>query len=368
MAGWSDSAYCSGPKAVEGAPYNYTLEHPDLNGLPCLGPRDHIRIWDMGYDPTLGQWSIASVHHEHTICNPSCHHVIDSWNNAEADAVSPFVNGQATVSISNDTLGNAGFYQNVYYNGNATVIKLRPPSTQYPVVFNENGLGNRTLWAVTVNDTTASSTGPAIVFEELDGTYSFNVSLPKGFNASPTAGNVIVKAGASETIQYRTPWTRFGTVVKVNNQPVSLQFNSNVTVGTSTIQEKTGDVTAIAFTADVIGTVGAVNVTIPESITPPGAIGLVYVNGSKDNSQLLTSDPNNYYFYFLIPFGAHSITLQLERPPTSYLEYVTGAAIAALVLSVLVLVFRSRKRKRSEPIGSIMLNNQFWRRCALFSP
>src|SRR2546428_5553204 len=140
IADWSDSAYCSGPKTVNGNAYNYTLEHPDPTGIACFGPRDHVRIWDMGYSPVYGQWSIGAAHHEHTVCDPLCHHVIDSWERAEADVRSAFTRGQATVSISNITLGNAAYYQGVFNDGNATGIQLRPSSAQYPVVFTENGL------------------------------------------------------------------------------------------------------------------------------------------------------------------------------------------------------------------------------------
>ena len=344
LLGWGDSAYCSGPKTVNSQPYNYTLEHPDSNGLPCIGPRDHLRIWDMGYDPTLGQWSIASVHHEQTVCNPACHHIIDSWNRAETDAVASITNSPATVSTTNKTLGNAGTYQSVYFNGNATMIQLKPPSTQYPVVFNESGLGNETTWAVTFNGNTTSSSGPAIVFEQLDGTYSFNVSIPAGFNGSPASGRISVNGGADQTIRFRTPWTTSNAIVYLNGQDVSLQFNTNATIETSSIHVTEGDPTIVDFQTDVIGAIGAVNVTIPKSIAPSQAVGIVYVNGTQDQNQRLTSDSNNYYSSFLVPFGAHSIEIQLRKQPIPYLEYVEGGAVAAGAIVVLVLVFRSKRR------------------------
>src|SRR5256885_16350800 len=43
IADWSDSAYCSGPKTVNGNAYNYTLEHPDPTGIACFGPRSEER-------------------------------------------------------------------------------------------------------------------------------------------------------------------------------------------------------------------------------------------------------------------------------------------------------------------------------------
>lgn len=298
----------------------------------------------MGYDPTLGQWSIASAHHEHTVCDPACHHVIDSWNRAETDAVTSIANSLAAVSIANKSLGNSGTYQGIYFNGNATVTQLKPPSTQYPVVFNENGLANETTWAVTFNGNTTSSTGPTIVFEQLDGTYSFNVSIPAGFNASPSSGRLSVNTGATQTIRYRTPWTKSDAMVNLNGQNVSLQFNTNSTVETSSIHVTKGDPTIIDFKTDVIGPIGAVNVTIPKLIAPSQGIAVVYVNGTQDQNQQLTSDSNNYYSYFLIPFGTHSVEIQLGKQATPYLEYVEGGAAATGVLVALVLVFRSKRR------------------------
>ena len=205
---WSDSAYCSRPKTISGNEYNYTLEHPDPTGLACYGPRDHVRIWDMGYSPAFGHWSIAAAHHEHTVCDPLCHHVIDSWVRAKADLRLAFTGGQATLSISNVTLGNAGYYQGVFNDGNATMIQLKAPSGQYPVIFNENGLSNRISWSVTMNGRTQTSEHPDITFSEPNGTYSFTVGTPSSYNSSPSSGMITVDgAEAHETILFTVPWS-----------------------------------------------------------------------------------------------------------------------------------------------------------------
>ena len=206
IADWSDSAYCSGPKTVNGNQYNYALERPDPNGLACYGPRDHVRIWDMGYSPVFGNWSIAAAHHEHTVCDPLCHHVIDSWERAEADVRLAFTGGQATLTISNVTVGNAGYYQGVFNDGNATMIRLKAPPSPYPVIFNENGLTNRTSWSVTMNGATQTSEHPDITFSEPNGTYSFTVGAPSGYNSSPSSGMIIVDgAEAHKTILFTLP-------------------------------------------------------------------------------------------------------------------------------------------------------------------
>jgi hypothetical protein len=356
IVGWSDSAYCSGPKTVNGNAYNYTLEHPDPMGLPCFGPRDHVRIWDMGYSPVFGQWSIAAAHHEHTVCDPLCHHVIDSWERAEGDVRSAFMGGPATVSIANLTLGNAGYFQNVFNNGNATMIQLRPPSTEYPVVFNENGLSNRTSWSVTMNGTTQTSEHPVIAFSEQDGTYSFTIGTPKGYGASPSSGTIKVDGtGDQQPILFKVPWsTSSATVYSNSGNPVTIRFTGNATVTIPSVQltTTTGN-TGLSFTVTEIGTKGALNVTVPRPAIPSGSSIVVYVDGVRNNAAMLTDDASSNYVYFLMPYGTHSVELQFERPSAPYVQYLAGAVLAAGILGSLIIVFDRKKRAK----GSITLNS-----------
>jgi hypothetical protein len=345
LAGWSDSAYCSGPKKINGGAYNYTLEHPDPTGLPCLGPRDHVRIWDMGYNPVFGEWSIASAHHEHTVCDPVCHHVIDSWVRAESDVRSSFLNGPATLSISNYPLANAGYFQGVFNDGNPTMIQLKPPSGHYPLIFNENGLGNQTFWSVAVNGTTIASQRPDIVFGEPNGTYFFTVGTPAGFNSTPASGKVTVdRGGTSQNILFRTPWTTSTVTLDSSGRQVSIGFTGNSTIMPSTVQLSTGADITVSFMVKEIGAVGALNVTLPRSTVPPNASPLVYVDGMLRNNEKLTSDTNNYYLYFLLLYGTHSVELQFAPPNTPYLEYAAGGALAVGLLGVLFITFRMRWR------------------------
>ena len=199
MIGWSDSAYCSGPKNVNQADYNYTLERVDLGSLPCVGPRDHVRIWDMGTDPVFGRWSIGSAHHERTVCNPNCHHVVDSWDKARVDVKTTFVGGNATVSFSNMTMENAQPFQGVMTDGLAVMIRLRGLGAQtYPLTFNEIGLTNATSWSISVNGQNLSSTHPDIIFWENNGTYNFRVGHVSGYDATPTSGTIRIDGIASD--------------------------------------------------------------------------------------------------------------------------------------------------------------------------
>ena len=347
LLGWSDSAYCSGPKTLDGQPYNYTLERPDPTGIPCIGPRDHIRIWDMGYSPIFGVWSVASAHHEYTSYDPlPPHHVIDGWERAETDARSSFLGGQATLSVSNYTLANRGYYQGVFNGGNATMIQLKPPSGNYPVIFSEDGLGNRTSWSVTLGGATIASLRPDIVFAEPNGTYSFTIGIPTGFNVSRSSGTIIVSGlRTSESIHFRTPWTTSTATVGSSGRNVAIEFNGNATVAISTVQLSTGGDTNIAFNATEIGSKGAVNATIPKSVAPSDASAIVTIDGVRDYSATLTSDGSYYFLYFLLPFGTHAVRFLLAPPPVPYLDYFVGGALAASVIIVLFLVFKLERRR-----------------------
>ncbi len=345
IIGWSDSAYCSEQKTVYGNPYNYTLEHPDPDGFPCFGPRDHVRIWDMGYSATFGQWSIGSAHHEHIVCDPTCHHVVDSWERAEADVRSAFIGGSATLSVSNFTLGNSGYYQGVFNDGNATVIQLKSPEAQYPVVFSENGLSNATLWSVTVSGTTLTSQRPVITFSEPNGTYEFAISAPSGYEASPSSGTVSVGGTATHrTILFRAPWSiSSATIHSIAGQPIVIEFTGNATVAIPSVRMA---ITGFSFTATEVGTIGVLNVTIPISAVPSSSI-MVYVDGIRNDNRRIVSDTHNFYVYFHLPYGVHSVELQFPSEDSRYLEYVIGTASAVAISAILFAVFTVRKRRRT---------------------
>src|SRR2546428_3651713 len=312
IADWSDSAYCSGPKTVNGNAYNYTLEHPDPTGIACFGPRDHIRIWDMGYSPVYGQWSIGAAHHEHTVCDPLCHHVIDSWERAEADVRSAFAGGQAILSISNTTIGNAAYYQGVFNDGNATRIQLRSSSAQYPVVFNENGLSNRTSWSVTMNGTTLTSEHPDITFSEPNGTYSFTIATTRGYSASPSSETINVKgAGPHQPVLFTVPWsTSSVTVYPSSGNPTAIGFAGNATIAIPSVHlTTTAGNTSLSFNVTEIGTRGVLNVTLPRAIVPSGSSIRVYVDDTQNGNPKTGDDVSHLYVYLLILYGTHSITL-----------------------------------------------------------
>jgi hypothetical protein len=285
--------------------------------------------------------------------------VIDSWERAEADVRSAFLGGKATLSVSNFTLANAGYYQGVLNEGNATMIQLSPPSSNYPVVFEESGLGNQTSWSVTVNGRTAGSLQPDIVLTEPNGTYRFTVNIPSGFNATPSSGAIMVSGGITiENIRFRTPWSTSSSNVNSGGRTLSIDFTGNATVSASTVQLSPGPSTNLNFRAIELGAIGTVNVTIPKSVTAREALASVYVDGVRDSNMMQTSDTNNYYVYFLLLYGTHSIQIQLVQTAIPYVEYTAGGALAAGVLAVMMLTFRSKKKRTQSSTANIVETNR----------
>jgi len=348
LNGWSDTAYCSGAKSVNGEAYNYTLEKVDPGATSCFGPRDHVRIWDMGYSQVYGRWSIGSAHHEHTVCFP-CHHVVDSWERAESDVKSTFSHGLSTASISNLTLSNVGNYQGVYNDGNATLIELKSPPhppNEYPVVFNENGLTNGTAWSVTLDGTTMSSQQPDIIFSKPNGTYSFSLVPPSGYLATPSSGTISVKGvGATEVILFLVPWTTSSTTIHPTpGTSVSIGISGNATVSAQTIRLTGMDRTVLSFNVTEIGTRGVLNLTIPRSATPPQSSVTVLVDGTPSGTAELQQDASNYYVFLVVPYGTHLVELQFTSPQPPYSTYIAIGVLSAGVIGLLFL-FRNRRNR-----------------------
>src|SRR3989442_4959322 len=350
VAHWSDSAYCSGPKTVNGNEYNYTLEHPDPSAIPCWGPRDHVRIWDMGYSPVYGWWSIGAAHHEHTVCFP-CHHIIDSWERAESHVRSTFSHGLSTISISNFTLGNVGNYQGVYNDGNATLIELKSPphpAHEYPVVFNENGLTNGTAWSVTLDGATMSSRQPDIILSRPNGTYALSLVPPSGYSATPSSGTITVNGlGSTEMILFRVPWSTSSTTIHPRSgTSVSIGISGNATVATQTIRLTGVNRPVLSFNVTEIGTRGVLNVTIPRSATPPQSSVTVLIDGAPSATAELQQDASNYYVFLAVPYGTHLVQLQFTSPQSLYPTYIAIGVFSAGIIGLLFL-FRNRREQNT---------------------
>lgn len=72
---------------------------------------------------------------------------------------------------------------------NLTFASSHPSFTIY---FTASGIYSGTSWSVTISGNTESSTGSLITFTEPAGTYSYTVTAPAGYSATPASGSVTV--------------------------------------------------------------------------------------------------------------------------------------------------------------------------------
>jgi hypothetical protein len=124
--GWTHGAYAQ-------------LQFPKGGIFRYLTNRYHLRVYYGGWDPDWGHWCYGGVHHEEFDINlfdgtPAPDHVVNDWEGAE-DQVRGQAGGSTLVEWAREdhNLGNSGYYNGVWNDGMATVIKLKSPALATPV-------------------------------------------------------------------------------------------------------------------------------------------------------------------------------------------------------------------------------------------
>jgi len=101
---------------------------------------------------------------------------------------------------------------------------------QYSVTFTESGLPSGASWSVTFNGATLSSTTNTIVFNELNGTYSYVVASVSGYTVSPSSGSITVNGENIEKVVTFTPSNiynmSFGVLYKGSQYTINLNVSS----------------------------------------------------------------------------------------------------------------------------------------------
>ncbi len=87
----------------------------------------------------------------------------------------------------------------VSVNGPGTITANFLPASTFTVTFTESSLPSGATWSVDLGGQTESSTGTSIEFAEPTGTYSYSISTPTGYTASPSNGEVSVSG--SQTVE-----------------------------------------------------------------------------------------------------------------------------------------------------------------------
>lgn len=100
------------------------------------------------------------------------------------------------------------YHQLPYRNGGLITVggDYAPltPQPVYAVLFVEHGLPATTSWSVTFNGLTETTTGNALIFWQLNGTYAYTVGAVTGYTASPSSGAVTI-AGVNQMV--KITWT-----------------------------------------------------------------------------------------------------------------------------------------------------------------
>ena len=225
----------------------------------------------------------------------------------------------------------------------------QPPQQEYPIGFNENGLGNGTSWSITLEGETRSSKLPDIVFSKPNGRFPFTTNLVLGYASTPSSGSITVSGvEVREAIHFSIPWTSYSATIHPNRQQsISIGFAGNATVNAPTIHIASSNNPHLDFNATEIGPRGLLNVTIPRSIAPLQATVDVAIDGVPDPGAKVSSDAHNYYVSFSFPYGTHSIDLAFNSPPPPYLSYIAIGVLSAGILGTIVLFRNRRTRKRN---------------------
>jgi hypothetical protein len=119
--------------------------------------------------------------------------------------------GLASGSYAYSIAGISGWHQSTLPSSGSVVVSgasvteptLRYTQETYTVTFIETGLPPSTLWSVTLNGVTESSTSSTITFTEPNGTYRYTIGTEAGCGRSPTSGTVtVIGSGVSVSVKF----------------------------------------------------------------------------------------------------------------------------------------------------------------------
>jgi len=242
-------------------------------------------------------------------------------------------------------------------------VSIISTSTQaikkYSVTFTESGLPSGTLWSVTLNGTTKSSTTNTITFSVPNGTYSYSIGSVNGYTTSPSSGTITVNGAnvniaviftpvpvKTYTVTFTENGLQSGTMWYVNlsngqsfssttntitfNEPNGTYSYSIATVSGYTASPSSGTITvngknvnqAITF-ASV--TTSLYTITFTESGLPSGTSWSVTLNNiekSSTNGTIIFNEPNGTYSYIILGISGYrantySGTINVNGNPVS---------------------------------------------------
>ncbi len=208
-----------------------------------------------------------------------------------------------------------------------------------PVTFHESGLPSGAKWYVNITDGTSySSTGPTISFDEVNGTYNYEVSISdKTYEPSPSSGSFTTNgAPVSESIGFSQ--VTYEATFYASGLPSGSTWYVNIIGGAS--YSSTGP--TISFD-EVNGTYNYGVSTSNSNYEPSSSSGSFTIGGSAVSEDIAFSELT-YPVYFHeqgLPSGASwevdfsngdygyssGSTLTVNAPSSSYTYYVEDASV-----------------------------------------
>jgi hypothetical protein len=148
-----------------------------------------------------------------------------SWSVTLNNITKTSTNATITISEPNGSYsyiisGISGYRANAYsgtinVNGNSVNVSINWTVITYSITIIENGIPNGTSWSATLTGTTfngqyinitLSSTNNTITFNEPNGTYSYIIHLPSGYQSNNAKGSVNV-SGNSAIVTFKAQQT-----------------------------------------------------------------------------------------------------------------------------------------------------------------
>ncbi len=224
-------------------------------------------------------------------------------------------------------------------NGASVSVHIDFSSTYtYAISFQENGLPADTQWSITLGGITSASSGGTITFLVTNGTYSYSVGSPHGYNASPSHGSITVNGNdikitvsfatspqylvifQSKGLPDGTEWsvTIGGEIASSDGQQIIFQEVNgyyNFSVGdvagyTGSPQQGEIHVNGENQQIDIVFVQKMYTVTFTETGLPPGSEWSVDLNGithNSTNSTIVFTEPDGTYsfsVYSIVLYGA----------------------------------------------------------------
>jgi photosystem II stability/assembly factor-like uncharacterized protein len=117
--------------------------------------------------------------------------------------------------------------------GEGVLSTFLPTDAIYSVTFHSAGLPAGLTWSATVNGTSLSSQGGSLPFFASRGFYSFTVSAPRGYTATPGSGSLTVEGDLNVTVNFSAVSTTVTTSQTRTTKATETTTGSAVSTPTS---------------------------------------------------------------------------------------------------------------------------------------